>query len=214
MRYDDAAFPKSRTKEAELLVTDTILQTMGLQGLQICSGTRFSAAAVVAWLLHAGHSLRYLTDNIPTSTLYVNVLERCGRMKRLRSLDLSNTDISFTVDPTAQRFPCLLSTSLTEIEATEAQLQSLVSACKKLQSLSVCCVSFPAGEILKLTSSSLKSLVLTEMNLKSVITKAKLLEDLYLRDSGYNDVKLVKGGAKLRTLVIRETYIPILCFGD
>jgi hypothetical protein len=52
------------------------------------------------------------------------------------------------------------------------------------------------------------------MNLKSVITKAKLLEDLYLRDSGYNDVKLVKGGAKLRTLVIRETYIPILCFGD
>jgi hypothetical protein len=94
------AFQRSRTEQLEFLLTDTLLQTMRLQSLHILHMTKFSATAVIAWLLHTGDSLRHLTYEVPMSTLYVDMLERCGRMRCLESLHLRYaTSIVTSTDP-------------------------------------------------------------------------------------------------------------------
>jgi hypothetical protein len=126
----------SKTEEFEFLLTNTILQTTSLQNLHISHNNRFAAAAVIAWLLHTGDSLRHLTYHVPESTLHVNVLERCARMKHLQSLDFSPnlTGYAFAASATAQWFPCLLSLTLSFIKVSASQLKSLVSACQMLES--------------------------------------------------------------------------------
>jgi hypothetical protein len=94
------------------------------------------------------------------STLNVNMLERCGKMRYLESLRLRHTDIRLTTDPTAQRFMCLLSLTLYNlVGVTTFQLQSLVSACRKLESFSLVNSNVIPTDlhcILNLRSSSLK----------------------------------------------------------
>ncbi len=216
--YLDAPL-SNRTQQLEFLLTDTILQTWSLQNLHICHETRFSATAVIAWLSHAGDSLRHLTYEVPTTTLYVNMLERCGRMWHLESLRLRYTDIRLTTaHPTAPRFRFLLSLSLSDmVNLTALQLQSLVSACRKLESLFLTNSAVTSTDphwTLNLTTSSLKSLDLDNMSLDSVILEAKLLETLCLRDSNFSNFKLVKKGAGLSSLEIDYVNINKLNTGS
>ncbi len=204
--YLDAPL-SNRTRQLEFLLTDTILQTWSLQNLHICHETRFSATAVIDWLSHAGDSLRHLTYEVPTTTLYVNMLERCGRMWHLESLRLRYTDIRLTTaHPTAPRFRFLLSLSLSDmVNVTALQLQSLVSACRKLESFFLTNSAVTSTDphwTLNLTSSSLKSFDLDNMSLDSVILEANLLETLCLRDSNFSNFKLMKKGAGLSSLEI------------
>ncbi len=191
------AFQRSRTEQLEFLLTDTLLQTMRLQSLHILHMTKFSATAVIAWLLHTGDSLRHLTYEVPMSTLYVDMLERCGRMRCLESLHLRYATIRFTADPTTQRFLCLLSLTLSNmIDVTTLQLQSLVSTCRKLESFSLATSIVTSTDpqwTLNLTSSSLKSFFLDGMYFDSVKLEANLLKALRLRDSMFTNFKLQKG---------------------
>jgi hypothetical protein len=208
----------------EFLLTDTILRTSGLQNLSIIHSVSFSATAVVAWLLHTGDSLRHLTYHVPKSTPYVNLMERCSRMKCLKSLDFSQTDIRFTkAGPIAQRFLCLLSLRMFRVEASALQIQSLVSTCQKLESLSLECITFLDPKLtLHLTSSSLKSFFLKGMSRGDVILEAKRLESLRLLDSKLSSFKLVKKGArlwslstvKLRSLTIGDVELEHFDLGD
>jgi len=200
------AFEGSRTQELEFLLTDTILQTIHLQNLDIRHWTRFSATAVVTWLLHTADSLRHLTYEVPTTTLYVNMLERCATMRCLESLRLQYTDIKLTTHPGAPRFICLLSLTLSEfVDVTTLQLQSLVFACVKLESFSLTKTHVTSTDphwTLNLTSSSLKSLDLGNMSLDSVILEANLLETLRLDYSNFKKFKLVKKVGGLNCLRI------------
>ncbi|CAM6028709.1 unnamed protein product [Sphagnum balticum] len=208
----------------ECLLTDTILQTSGLQNLSIVHSVSFSATAVVAWLLHTGDSLCHLTYHVPKSTPYVNLLERCSRMKCLKSLDFSQTGIRFTkAGPIAERFLCLLSLRMFSVEASALQIQSLVSTCQKLESLSLECITFLDTKLtLSLTSSSLKSFFLKGMSRGDVILEAKRLESLRLLDSKLSSFKLVKKSArlwslstvKLRSLTIDDVELEHFDLGD
>ncbi len=208
----------------ECLLTDTILQTSGLQNLSIIHSVSFSATAVVAWLLHTGDSLRHLTYHVPKSTPYVNLLERCSRMKCLKSLDFSQTDIRFTkAGPIAQRFLCLLSLRMFSVEASALQIQSLVSTCQKLESLSLECITFLDPELtLNLTSSSLKSFFLKGRSRGDVILEAKSLESLRLLDLKLSSFKLVRKCARLwclntgelRSLTIDDVELEHFDLGD
>ncbi len=198
-----------KTEQFEFLLTSTILQTTSLQNLHISHKTTFAAAAVIAWLLHTGDSLRHLTYHVPESKLHVNVLERCARMKHLRSLDFSpsSTGYAFAASATAEWFPCLLSLTLSFIKVSASQLKSLVSACQMLESFSLSCAtvtSTDAHGTLHLTSSSLKSVKLEVMHLGSVILEACLLESLFLWQSTLTSLKLDNGGTGFRMLSIER----------
>jgi len=207
-QYSDRSFynRKSKTLQLEFLLTDIVLQTMGLQTLRILHGTKFSGTAVIAWLSHTGGSLRHLTYEVPMATLNVNRLERCGKMRYLESLRLRHTDIRLTTDPTAQRFMCLLSLTLYNlVDVTTFQLQSLVWACRKLESFSLVnsnVIPTDLHYILNLRSSSLKSFLLDDLSLNSVILEATLLETISLSASNLLSFKLVKKGARLSSLKI------------
>ncbi|CAM6050469.1 unnamed protein product [Sphagnum compactum] len=130
--------------------------------------------AVIAWLSHTGDSLRHLTYKVPISTEHVDMLERCGRMRCLKSLTLRYADIRFRANPTAQQFLRLLSLSVSAVKVSELQVQSLASACPKIQYFSLTDSTItstnPHGT-LNLTSSTLKAFFLGGIRLHSVILR-------------------------------------------
>ncbi|CAM6050474.1 unnamed protein product [Sphagnum compactum] len=147
-----------------------------------------------------------------------------SRMKCLQSLDFSQTDIRFTkAGPIAQRFLCLLSLRMFSVEASALHIQSLVSTCQKLESLSLECITFLDPKLtLNLTSSSLKSFFLKGMSRGDVILEAKSLESLRLLDSKLSSFKLVKKCARLwclstgelRSLTIDDVELEHFDLGD
>jgi len=149
---------------------------------------------VIAWLLHTRDSLPHLTYKVPISTEHVNVLERCGSMQCLKSLTLRYADIRFTANPTAQRFLRLLSLSVSAVKVSKFQVQSLVSACPKLQSFSLTDSTItstnPHGT-LNLTSSTLKAFFLGGIRIHSVILEANILKTLALVRCDFTNFKLV-----------------------
>ncbi|CAM6050471.1 unnamed protein product [Sphagnum compactum] len=205
------------TEKLEFVLTDTILQTMGLQKLQIHSYTPFPAAPVIAWLSHIGDSLRHLTYKLPGSTPHVNVLERCARMRCLQRLDLHclRGDINFVVaDPTAELFPCLLSLHLSDSRVSTGELQALVWGCQKLESLSLSWIRFSDPDFtLNLRSLSLKSLVCYSTEHHNVVLEANLLQSFHLWFSKFTTFK-VKTGIRLRSLQIRKLSIANLDLGN
>ncbi|CAM6028710.1 unnamed protein product [Sphagnum balticum] len=130
-------------------------------------------------------------------------------MSCVQSLDVSQTDIRFTAESPirAQRFLCLLSLRLRSVEASALQLQSFVASCKSLKSLSLDCMRFRDTELtVNLTSSSLKSFSLKGMSLDSrhgnVVLEASSLESIRVLESSFRSLKLVKKGARVRSVRI------------
>ncbi|KAH1159226.1 hypothetical protein GLYMA_11G183600v4 [Glycine max] len=114
------------TTRLEILITQTIFQSSGLQALSILMEDvdEFSASTVTAWLLYTRETLRQLHYNVKT-TPNVNILEICGRHK-LEILDLAHNSI-VGVEPNYQRFPCLKSLSLSyvTVELSSLTLKSV-----------------------------------------------------------------------------------------
>ncbi|RLN25577.1 F-box/LRR-repeat protein [Panicum miliaceum] len=112
LSFNSDDFPRDMiTRQLEIVVTQTIFQTMGLQclSIHIDNTHEFSAAPVIAWFMYTRETLRSLSYNVRTIP-NVNILEKCGRQK-LEVLDLDHNTIA-GVEPSYQRFTCLKSLSL------------------------------------------------------------------------------------------------------
>ncbi|XP_042511009.1 F-box/LRR-repeat protein At1g67190-like isoform X3 [Macadamia integrifolia] len=142
----------------------------------------FSAAPVIAWLMYTRETLRQLLYNVRT-TPNVNILEKCGR-QRLEVLDLSNNSIT-GVDPSYQRFPCLKSLSLSHISISALDLSLLLTACPKIEFLSLVNPEIAMSDsqaTMELSSPTLKKIYFEAISLDKFILEADGLESLILKD--------------------------------
>ncbi|KAL3692448.1 hypothetical protein R1sor_006099 [Riccia sorocarpa] len=202
-------------EELEVLITQTIMQTSSLEDLSICLGHTiiFSAAPVVAWLMYTRESLRILNYMIQTKS-NVNVLERCGK-QRLESLVLGYTTIAH-IDPVSNKFPVLRSLTLSRVTITAVSLNLLLSACPKLESLSLCHTDVGLTDpstVLDLCSPSLRAFALEELGIDSIVLEADKLESLYLKDCRFELFELVSKGS-LRALKIDDVSMNTLELGE
>jgi hypothetical protein len=124
------------TRQLEIVITQTIFQTMGLQclSIHIDNNHEFSAAPVITWLMYTRETLRRLSYNVRTLP-NVNILEKCGRQK-LEVLDLDHNTIT-GVEPSYQRFTCLKSLSLKHVSISALDLSLLVASCPKIELLAL-----------------------------------------------------------------------------
>jgi len=203
------------TEDLEVLITQTILQTSCLQHLSICLGNQneFSAAPVIAWLMYTRESLRFLTYMMQTKPC-VNVLERCGRSK-LERLVLGHTCIP-TIDPSIQRFPALLSLTLSQVIVSSSDLNALLSACPKLETFILMEPEInPSGSemTVSLTSSSLLAFYMEDVSLENFTLKADHLESLVLRNSSIERFSL-KSRNSLHELKIDSISITHMDIGE
>uniref|UniRef100_A0A2P2KSJ6 F-box domain-containing protein n=1 Tax=Rhizophora mucronata TaxID=61149 RepID=A0A2P2KSJ6_RHIMU len=162
------------TSRLEILITQTIFQTTGLQGLSILMDDvdEFSASTVIAWLMYTRETLRRLFYNVKT-TPNVNILEICGRQK-LETLALSHNSIT-GVEPNFQRFPCLKSLSLSFINISALNLSLLLTACPKIEVLELVNPEIAisdAQETVELSSPTLKSIYVEGICLDKFILEA------------------------------------------
>lgn len=172
------------TRRLEILITQTIFQTTGLQGLSILMDDvdEFSASTVIAWLMYTRETLRRLCYNVKT-TPNVNVLEICGRQK-LEMLTLAYNSLT-GVEPSFQRFPCLKSLSLSHVSISALDLSLLLSACPKLETLELICPEIAMSDAqgtVELSSPTLKRIYVDSISLDKFILEADNIESLHLRD--------------------------------
>ncbi|KAJ4972020.1 hypothetical protein NE237_005119 [Protea cynaroides] len=188
------------TNRLEILITQTIFQTRGLQCLSIVMDDvdEFSAAPVIAWLMYTRETLRRLLYNVRT-TPNVNILEKCGRQK-LEVLDLAHNSIT-GVEPSYQRFPCLKSMSLSCVSISALDLSLLLTACPKIEVLSLVNLEIAMSDAqatMELSSPTLKNIKVEAISLDKFILEADSLESLYLKDCTLEYFDLIgKGTLKL-----------------
>lgn len=212
---DWAEYHDLTTSRLEILITQTIFQTRGLQSLSISMEDvdEFSAAPVIAWLMYTRDSLRCLNYHVRTKP-NVNILEKCGRQK-LEVLSLSHTSIS-GVEPSYQKFPCLRSLSLSNVSISSLDLSLLLTICPKIESLSLInpdVVTSESQATMELTSPSLKDIHIEAINLDNFILEADSLESLNLRDCSLEYFELI-GKGTLKVLKIDDVNDLHLDIGD
>uniref|UniRef100_A0A803L2T4 F-box domain-containing protein n=1 Tax=Chenopodium quinoa TaxID=63459 RepID=A0A803L2T4_CHEQI len=184
----------------EILITQTIFQTRGLQRLSILMNDvdEFSAAPVVAWLLYTRDSLRELYYNARTIPS-VNILEKCGRHK-LEVLALAHNSI-IGVEPSYQRFPQLRSLLLTSVSISALDLSLLLNICPKLEVLKLINPDIVISDnhtTLELYSTSLKDVYMDAISMDKVILEGDHIEKLHLKDCTLEMFLLVgKGGLRI-----------------
>ncbi|PKI38525.1 hypothetical protein CRG98_041090 [Punica granatum] len=203
------------TSRLEILITQTIFQTRGLQSLSISMEDveEFSAAPVIAWLMYTRDSLRRLYYNVRTKP-NINILEKCGRQK-LEVLSLSHTSIS-GVEPSYQKFPCLKSLSLSYVSISALDLSLLLTICPRIESLSLInpdIVMSDSQATMELNSQSIKDIRMEVISLDKFILEADSLESLNLRDCTLEYFELI-GKGTLRALKIDDVSVLHLDIGD
>lgn len=203
------------TSRLEILITQTIFQTTGLQSLSIIMDDvdEFSAAPVIAWLMYTRESLRQLHYNVRTSPT-INILEKCGRQK-LEILNLSHNTIS-GVEPSYQRFPCLKSLSLSHISISALDLSYLLTACPKVEILTLLSLDIAMSDAqtsMELNSPSLKDLSAEAISLEKFILEADCLEKLQLKDCTLEVFELI-GKGTLKLLKIDDVSVIHLDIGE
>lgn len=189
------------TTKLEILITQTIFQTRGLQCLSISmeDTKEFSAAPVIAWLMYTKDTLRELCYNVRTQP-NINILERCGRQK-LEVLKLAHTSIT-GVELSYQKFPYLTSLSLSFVSISALDLSLLLSICPKIESLALISpdiVMSDSQSTMELTSHSLKEIHVEVISLDKFLLEADSLQSLHLRDCNLEVFELIGKGA-LRVL--------------
>uniref|UniRef100_A0A803MW15 F-box domain-containing protein n=1 Tax=Chenopodium quinoa TaxID=63459 RepID=A0A803MW15_CHEQI len=157
------------TSRLEILITQTIFQTTGLQGLTILMDDvdEFSASTVIAWLMYTRESLRRLYYNVRTSP-NLNILDICGRHK-LEMLSLAHNTI-IGVEPNYQRF------FLPHFAFPELYAQVSV----------------------ELSSPTLKTIYVEAISLDKFILEADSLEDMHLKDCALEQFELIGKGTLKR----------------
>lgn len=183
----------------EILITQTIFQITGLQGLSILMDDvdEFSASTVTAWLMYTRETLRWLFYNVRT-TPNVNILDLCGRHK-LEMLVLAHNSIT-GVEPNYQRFSCLKSLSLSYVSISALDLNLMLTACPRIEIFSLVnpeIVMSDAQVMIELNSPTLKSIYVEAISLDKFILEADSLEILHLKDCALELFELTgKGGLK------------------
>ncbi|CAD5316521.1 unnamed protein product [Arabidopsis thaliana] len=199
LSFNSADWPFYRdltTNRLEILITQTIFQTMGLQGLSIMmdDANKFSAATVIAWLMYTRDTLRRLSYNVRT-TPNVNILEICGRQK-LEALVLAHNSIT-GVEPSFQRFPCLKSLSLSYVSISALDLNLLLSACPMIESLELVSLEIAVSDAqvtIELSSPTLKSVYFDGISLDKFILEADSIEFLHMKDCVLELFELIGNG--------------------
>ncbi|PIA28273.1 hypothetical protein AQUCO_07200137v1 [Aquilegia coerulea] len=203
------------TSRLEILITQTIFQTTGLQCLSILMDDvdEFSAAPVIAWLMYTRESLRQLFYNVRT-TPNVNILEKCGRQK-LEILALAHNSIT-GVEPSYQKFPCLKSLCLSYVSISALDLSLLLSACPKIESLALVnpeIVMSDAQATMELTSPTLKDVYVEAISLDKFMLEADSLESLHIKDCTLELFELI-GKGTLKHLKIDDVSVIHLDIGE
>lgn len=203
------------TDRLEILITQTIFQTRGLQCLSIILDDvdEFAAASVVAWLMYTRETLRQLHYNV-TTTPNINILEKCGRQK-LEVLSLAH-NILTGVEPSYQRFPCLRSLSLSYVSISALDLSLLLTACSKIEVLNLVSLDIIMSDpqaTMELSSNSLKDIYVEAISLDKFILEADSLEKLHLKDCTLEVFELV-GKGMLRLLKIDDVSVIHLDIGE
>lgn len=203
------------TDRLEILITQTIFQTRGLQCLSIILDDvdEFAAASVVAWLMYTRETLRQLHYNV-TTTPNINILEKCGRQK-LEVLSLAH-NILTGVEPSYQRFPCLRSLSLSYVSISALDLSLLLTACSKIEVLNLVSLDIIMSDpqaTMELSSNSLKDIYIEAISLDKFILEADSLEKLHLKDCTLEVFELV-GKGMLRLLKIDDVSVIHLDIGE
>lgn len=199
----------------EILITQTIFQTTALQCLSIFMDDvdEFSAAPVIAWLMYTRDTLRQLHYNVRT-TPNVNIIEKCSRQK-LEVLSLAHNSVT-GVEPSYQKFPCLKSLSLSYVSISALDLSLLLTACPKLQNLTLInpdIAMSDAQAIMELNSSSLKDIYVEAVSLDKFILEADGIENLHLKDCTLEAFELI-GKGSLRVLKIDDVSVLHLDIGE
>lgn len=203
------------TSRLEILITETIFQTNGLQCLSIVMDDvdEFSAAPVIAWLMYTRETLRQLHYNVRT-TPSVNILEKCGR-QRLEVLTLAHNAI-VGVETSYQRFPCLRTLSLSYVSISALDLSLLLTACPKIETLNLVSLDIVMSDpqaTMELCSRSLKEIYVEAISLDKFIVEAESLEKLHLKDCTLEDFELV-GKGSLEHLKIDDVSVIHLDIGE
>lgn len=203
------------TSRLEILITQTIFQSTGLQCLSIIMDDvdEFSAAPVIAWLMYTRETLRQLCYNVRT-TPNINILEKCGRQK-LEVLALAHNTIT-GVEPSYQRFPCLRCLSLSYVSVSALDLSLLLTACPKIEVLTLVSLDIAMSDAqttMELSSPSLKDACVEAISLDKFILEADNLEKLQLKDCTLEVFELV-GKGTLRLLKIDDVSVIHLDIGE
>ncbi|PKU64426.1 F-box/LRR-repeat protein At1g67190 [Dendrobium catenatum] len=179
---DFPAYRDLTTRRLEIIITQTIFQTIGLQCLSIRMDhvQEFSAAPVIAWLMYTRETLRSLSFNVCTVPT-VNILEKCGRQK-LEVLDLDHNSV-FGVEPSYQRFNSLRSFSLRHASVSALDLSLLLAACPKIETLTLVSLEI-------VTSDSLSSMELSSLTLRSLYAKALAVDKIILEADNLENLQL------------------------
>ncbi|EHA8587753.1 F-box/LRR-repeat protein [Cocos nucifera] len=203
------------TRQLEILITQTIFQTMGLQCLsvQMDSVHEFSAAPVIAWLMYTRETLRSLSYNVRT-TPNVNILDICGRQK-LEMLDLDHNAIT-GVEPSYQRFTCLKSLSLRHDSISALDLSLLLAACPKIESLTLDTLEIVMSDshsTMELSSQTLKRIYAKSIGVDKIVLEADNLESLHLSALTVDLFELI-GKGTLKHLKIDDVSVTHLDIGE
>uniref|UniRef100_A0A5B7AA91 F-box domain-containing protein n=1 Tax=Davidia involucrata TaxID=16924 RepID=A0A5B7AA91_DAVIN len=203
------------TSRLEILITQTIFQTTGLQGLSILMDDvdEFTASTVIAWLMYTRETLRRLFYNVRT-TPNVNILDICGRQK-LEMLVLAHNSIT-GVEPNYQRFPCLRSLSLSYVSISALDLNLLLTACPKIENLALVNPEIAMSDAqvtVELNSPTLKSIYVEAISLDKFILEADNLEDLHLKDCALEFFELI-GKGTLKHFKIDDVSVIHLDIGE
>ncbi|KAK9727004.1 hypothetical protein RND81_05G251400 [Saponaria officinalis] len=196
---DSPVYRDILTSQIEILITTTIFQTDGLQGLSIITDDidEFSASAVTAWLVHTRECLKSLYYNVQTNPS-INILEICARRKLEKLIVVHNMILG--VEPNYQRFPCLTFLSLSYVSISPLDLSLLLTACPKIETLSLTNLEITVSDAqvsVELNSSTLKTIYVEAISLDKFILEADSLEDLRLKDCAMEQFDLIgKGNLK------------------
>ncbi|KAJ8768250.1 hypothetical protein K2173_021190 [Erythroxylum novogranatense] len=193
---DWPAYHDLTASRLEILITQTIFQTTGLQGLSILMDDvdDFAASTVTAWLLYTRETLQRLYYNVRT-TPNVNILEICGRQK-LEVLALSHNSIT-GVEPNFQRFPCLKSLSLSFVSISALDLSLLLTACPKIETLELVNPDIAMSDAqvtVELSSPTLNCIYVEAISLDKFILEADSIERLHLKDCALEQFELIGKG--------------------
>ena len=199
----------------EIIITQSIFQTTGLQNLTIAMDEieSFSASPVIAWLLYTRETLKSLSYNVRTSPK-ISILDRCSRQK-LETLSLAHNSIT-SIEPIYQKFPSLRAITLKDITISALDLNLLISCCAKIEFLSIISPQIVISDLqatLEINSPSLKIIHVECVSLDKFLLEADSLELLHLKDSTLDIFEIVGNGC-LKHLQLDDVSVMHLDLGD
>ncbi|XP_050228294.1 F-box/LRR-repeat protein At1g67190-like [Mercurialis annua] len=215
--YDWSGYHELSTSKLENLITQTIFQTTCLRSLSVLiesdEADEFSAASLIAWLMYTRKSLRVLYYNMKTNPT-INIIKECSLLK-LEVLALAYNSIS-GVDPSYQKFPCLISLSLKNVSISALDLNLLLTACPKLEALNLVSPVIAMSEsqiIMELKCFSLKCIYVEAIGCDKFRLEADSLEELSLKDCTLEHFELI-GQGSLRVLKMADVSSFHFDFGE